>query len=190
MNRRKWMALSTAVLAAGRRAVQGQPAQASQTAPAAPRPNEPIPLEQYQPKSMLHAPETHVPRARFPLIDFHTHITGSGGSGGIRFSMDPANCLAVMDRKNIRTMVNLTGGNGEGLREAIAKLQTAHPGRFVVFTEPVWSKASDSGYAQFQATQIEEAHKAGARGLKVLKTLGLFLREKGTDQLVRIDDRR
>src|SRR5207253_5401255 len=66
----------------------------------------------------------------------------------------------------------------------------AHPGRFVVFTEPVWSKASDPGYAQFQATQIEEAHKAGARGLKVLKTLGLFLRENGTGQLVRLDDRR
>ena len=73
-------------------------------------------MEQYQPKSMLHVPETHVPRARFPVIDFHTHITGATGGGGISFRMDPANCLAVMDRKNIRTMVNLTGGDGEGLR--------------------------------------------------------------------------
>src|SRR4051794_10472922 len=118
MNRRKWMALSTALLA-GRRGLQGQPAPAPPTAPPPPRPNEPLPLEQYQPKSMLHAPEIHVPRSRFPVIDFHTHITGSGASGGIRFSMDAANCLAVMDRKNIRTMVDLTGGNGEGLREAV-----------------------------------------------------------------------
>jgi predicted TIM-barrel fold metal-dependent hydrolase len=87
-------------------------------------------------------------------------------------------------------MVNLTGGSGEGLREAIQKLQTAHPGRFVVFTEPSWAKAPDAGYAKFQADQIEDAHRAGAKGLKVLKTLGLFLREKGSGKLVRIDDPR
>ena len=32
-------------------------------------------LKDYQPKSMLHVPETHVPRSRFPAIDFHTHLT-------------------------------------------------------------------------------------------------------------------
>jgi predicted TIM-barrel fold metal-dependent hydrolase len=148
-------------------------------------------LEQFQPKSMLHVPETHVPRSRFPVIDFHTHITHAESNGdGVRFSMDPANCLSVMDRKNLRMMVNLTGGHGAGLREAIRKLQTAHPGRFVVFTEPVWAKASDPGYSKFQADQIEDAHRAGAKGLKVLKTLGLFLRERGGNKLIRIDDPR
>jgi predicted TIM-barrel fold metal-dependent hydrolase len=87
-------------------------------------------------------------------------------------------------------MVNVTGGSGAGLRDAIAKLQTAHPGRFIVFTEPVWTKASDAGYSKFQADQIEDAHKAGAKGLKVLKTLGLFLRERESQKLVRIDDPR
>jgi predicted TIM-barrel fold metal-dependent hydrolase len=87
-------------------------------------------------------------------------------------------------------MVNLTGGYGDGLRQALAKLQQAHPGRFLVFTEPAWAHASDPGYPQFQADRIAEAHQAGAKGLKVLKTLGLFLREKGSNQLVRIDDRR
>ena len=32
-------------------------------------------LKDYQPKSMLHVPETHVPRSRFPNIDFHTHLS-------------------------------------------------------------------------------------------------------------------
>ncbi len=146
-------------------------------------------MEQYQPKSMLHVPESHVPRSRFPLIDFHTHIT-HGNAGGVRFSMDPANCLAVMDRKNIRTMVDVTGSYGDGLRDAIAKLQTAHAGRFIVFTEPAYTKASDAGYAKTQADLIEDAHKSGAKGLKVLKNLGLFLRERETNKLVRIDDPR
>ena len=32
----------------------------------------PLALKDYQPRSMLHVPETHVPRSRFPNIDFHT----------------------------------------------------------------------------------------------------------------------
>jgi predicted TIM-barrel fold metal-dependent hydrolase len=184
MNRRQWMAL-------GAGAVSMPLGEAQQAAPKQPPAAQAgLPLEQFQPKSMLHVPETHVPRCRFPLVDFHTHITMSTGPGKIKFDMEPAGCLAVMDRKNIRAMVNLTGGYGDGLREAVARLSQPHPGRFVVFTEPAWTRASDPDYPKFQAAQIEDAHKAGARGLKILKTLGLFLRERGTNKLVRIDDPR
>ena len=180
--------MSAAALAARRALSAQQPAAPSRAPQAA---NQGLPLEQYEPKSMLHVPESHVPRARFPLIDFHTHITaGRGDPPRIQFSLDPANCLAVMDRKNIRTMVSLTGSYGDATREAVAKLSQAHPGRFVVFTEPAWTRASEPGYAKLQAGLIEDAHKSGARGLKVVKTLGLYLREKGTDKLVRIDDPR
>jgi predicted TIM-barrel fold metal-dependent hydrolase len=95
-----------------------------------------------------------------------------------------------MDRTNVRTMVNLTGGYGAGLSEAIGKLSQAHPGRFVVFTEPAWVNACDPEYPTFQAKQLEDAHRAGAKGLKVLKTLGLYLRERRTNELVRVDDPR
>ncbi len=190
MNRRRWMTLGAAALADT--TARGQQASPRSAAPRQAAAAEGMPLEQYQPKSMLHVPETHVPRSRFPVIDFHTHITGTSRDNPerIQFSMDPANCLAVMDRKNIRTMVDVTGGYGEGLREAIAKLAQAHAGRFVVFTEPAWTRASDPDYPKFQADEITVAHRAGARGLKILKTLGLYLREKGTNQLVRIDDPR
>jgi predicted TIM-barrel fold metal-dependent hydrolase len=196
MNRRTWLTLGGASLAASRSALQAQ-AHPSQTgAPAQPGQTKELLLEEYVPKSMLHLPETHIPRARFPVIDFHTHITSGNPSGGdpngskIRFDIDPADCLTVMDRKNIRTMVDLTGSYGDGLREAQRRLPEAHPGRFVVFTEPAWIKASDRNYARFQADQLESDHKAGAKGLKVLKTLGLYLREAGSQKLVRIDDAR
>ena len=157
-------------------------------------PKQVLPIEQFQPRSMLHVPETKVARAAFPVIDIHTHITHAGGlqgPGEIRFAASAEECLAVMDRKNIRTMVNLTGGYGANLQQAIDKLQTAHPGRFLVFTEPAWSKAADADYSKTQADLIVDAHKRGAKGLKVLKTLGLYLRENvTTGNLVRLDDRR
>ena len=153
-----------------------------------------LPIERFQPRSMLHTAETKVPRAAFPVIDLHTHITHAGGldgPGNLHFAATAEECLAVMDRKNIRTMVNLTSGYEANLQQAIDKLQTAHPGRFILFTEPAWSKAAAPNYSKTQADLITDAHRLGAKGVKVLKTLGLYLREQvKTGPLVRIDDRR
>jgi len=109
----------------------------------------------------------------------------------MRHLAPPEEVLAVMDRKNIHTMVDLTGGHGQGVAEVIQKWQAAYPGRFLVFTEPWWERSNQPGYSQFQADEIARAHKAGAKGLKVLKVLGLYLRENVTaGKLVKVDDPR
>jgi predicted TIM-barrel fold metal-dependent hydrolase len=193
MNRRAWLSMMggvvPAALSGGAVARQGRG-----------RGTEPVPLDlkDFQPRSMLEVPATRVPRARYPVIDFHTHLGFSAkGVAGVphgeerRFAAPPEEVLPVMDQVNLRTMVNLTGGVGAGLQESIRRFQTAHPGRFVTFTEPRWSQANQPNYAREQAEDIERAQKLGARGLKVLKTLGLYLREQITSgPLVKIDDRR
>jgi len=155
-------------------------------------------LSQYEPRSMLHVHESHVERSKFPCIDFHTHISGSTKSErGIELSPDreylgtAQELLAVMDRKNIRAMVNLTGGYDNGLAEAVAKYDHAFSGRFFTFTEPCFSRFKEPDYPKLQAQAIERAHGDGARGLKILKTLGLYLRENITSgTLVKVDDAR
>ncbi len=151
-------------------------------------------LEDYEPKSMLHVPETKVTRARFPVIDFHTHLSWSARRGRVTEAHNnatPEEVLPVMDRKNVRLMVNLTGGYGQVLEQSINYWQKPHPDRFIVFTEPWFEKITEPGYPQFQADQIARARESGARGLKLLKTLGLYLRERvTTGPLVKIDDRR
>jgi predicted TIM-barrel fold metal-dependent hydrolase len=88
-------------------------------------------------------------------------------------------------------MVNLTGGTGPGLTGVIAAFDKAHPGRFYTCTEPSYGDFLDPRYPQIQADAIEKAAKAGARGLKILKTLGLFLRERISEgPLVKVDDKR
>ncbi|MEQ1472918.1 MAG: hypothetical protein ABLQ96_03800, partial [Candidatus Acidiferrum sp.] len=37
----------------------------------------PLDISEYAPKSMLRVQETMVPRAKFPVIDIHTHLSGS-----------------------------------------------------------------------------------------------------------------
>lgn len=155
-------------------------------------------LTDFEPRSMLHVPEHKVSRARYPLIDVHTHLShkakqikGVGIGEDMSYSAAANAVLPLMDRKNIRTMVNLTGGVGKGLEEAIEKFHQPYPDRFIVFTEPWWERISAPGYPQFQADQIARAHQVGARGLKILKTLGLYLRERvSVGPLVKVDDPR
>jgi len=193
VNRREWltsMGMGLAGVSAGRQAGGG----ATPAAPA--QPAQPpgagatLPLVEFEPRSMLHVEETAVEKPRFPVIDVHTHLSFSR-QGGMRYAAPPEELLPVMDRRGVETMVNLTGGTGEGLAETIARYDRAHPGRFITFTEPSWGRASEPGYAAFQGDQIGAAARAGARGLKVLKTLGLYLRDGGpSGPLVAVDDKR
>jgi hypothetical protein len=121
INRRQWLYGVGAVAGAGMHA--GPLAAEAPESKSLPKP---LDLSQYEPKSMLQVHETQVARAKFPVIDFHTHISVSAKSEkGVALSPDrtylgtPQECLAVMDRTNIKTMVNLTGGYEKGLAEAV-----------------------------------------------------------------------
>jgi predicted TIM-barrel fold metal-dependent hydrolase len=196
INRRQWLRASGLVLGASlnRKTPRGI-WEAESQASAKPQP---LSLADYEPRSMLHAQETYIERAAFPVIDVHTHITVSAKSqNGVELAAErtylgqPDELLLVMERKNIRAMVNLTGGYDEGLAEVMAKYDRASPGRFYSLTEPCYSKFLEPNYPRIQADAIERAHRAGAKGLKILKTLGLYLRENITSgRLVKIDDPR
>ncbi len=157
-----------------------------------------ITLPEYEPRSSLRVKESQVTRARYPAIDIHTHLSWSVKSEkGValesdrQFLMPPQELLAVMDRKNLRALTNLTGGFGKGLEQAIARYDRAYPTRFYTFCEPWYSRFKEPGYPRFQAQAIQQAHDAGAKGLKILKTLGLYLRENITSgALVKVDDAR
>jgi predicted TIM-barrel fold metal-dependent hydrolase len=180
----------------GDSAAQGGQAAAQAAAPA--KPDASLKLVDYQPKSMLHVPVTLVERAAFPVIDMHTHLAvrnpAQPDARQSRRAVPTADLLTVMDARNVRTMVNLTGGQGERLANTVAGLDRAHAGRFLTFTEPTWTEAQRPDFAKWQADELVKARAAGAMGVKVLKTLGLFLRDKdasGKDSaLVKVDDPR
>src|SRR2546427_12991479 len=80
----------------------------------------PLQLADFQPRSMLHVPETKVPRSRYPVIDIHTHLSfaaktenGVGIGEEMKYLAPVDALLPLMDRKNICIMVTLTGGVGK-----------------------------------------------------------------------------
>lgn len=159
---------------------------------------EPLDLSQFEPKSMLQVKRTLVERARFPVVDVHAHMCFSAKVvNGVHLAAErqyfgtPEELIPVMDRKNVRMLNNLTAGFGHGLDEVIARYDKAHPGRFCAFTEPSYGEFLHPDYPRLQAEAIVQAKRSGAKGLKLLKTLGLFLRESiTTGDLVHIDDPR
>ncbi|HKU23828.1 MAG TPA: hypothetical protein VJQ54_00075, partial [Candidatus Sulfotelmatobacter sp.] len=72
ISRRQW--LYGAGLIAGASQFSLPKAMSQAERPPSPKP---LDLSQYEPKSMLHVPHTRVERAKFPLIDIHTHISVS-----------------------------------------------------------------------------------------------------------------
>jgi predicted TIM-barrel fold metal-dependent hydrolase len=198
-SRRKWLAaFGAAVVGTRTRSWAEQQEKAPVNPIEGRRLAAPLDIKDFEPRTMLHLPETPVPRPRFAVIDVHAHFGfGSRYVGGvplgeqIQFLATPEELLPVMDRKGIRLMVNVTGGVGAGLEESLNRFQRPHPHRFLTFVEPRWERANRPEYPKQQADEIERAQRAGARGLKVLKVLGLYLRESITQgPLVKVDDRR
>jgi len=140
-------------------------------------------LRDFEPETTLRTPVTEVRRARFPVIDVHCHL-----NDGIvmRRSVSPKNFLEVMDETNVRAAINLTGGWGEKLRGSLHNLAEAFPGRFFVFCQIDYTHLDEPNYL---VETLDEARAAGAKGVKVLKDLGLTVRDRA-GKVVRIDDPR
>ncbi len=143
-------------------------------------------LRDFKPASMLHVPVHPVEKAKFYVIDVHNHINDAAR---IDDHMPPERVLEVMERTNVKTIVILTGMWGEKLQGVIDEMVKPYPGRFMVFTQLDWSKVDDPNFGAEMATQIRDSVSRGARGLKLLKDLGLGVRDKD-GKLLAIDDAR
>src|SRR5215813_10134398 len=85
--------------------IRPRPAEGRQ--PEFPPPN----IREYKPRSTLVVPQHPVPRAKFPVIDIHSHQSTP---------ISPAEFDRVvkgMDENNLRVLVNLSGSSGSRLRQ-------------------------------------------------------------------------
>ena len=143
-------------------------------------------LKDFKPVSMLHAGHHDVQKARFYVIDVHNHVNDAAR---IDDHMPPERVIEVMNNTNVRTIVILTGLWGEKLQAVVDEMVKPYPGRFMVFTQIDWSKIDDPNFSAEMVAQIKDAVFRGARGLKLLKDLGLGVRDKSA-KLIAIDDAR
>ena len=141
-------------------------------------------LRDWQPRSMLKTKATLVEKPKFPVIDVHNHL------GGGKDRLTPARVqgyLQQMDAAGVRTVVNLDGGWDQRLQETLAALDQAHPSRFLTFALLDFQGIDDPDWSQRETQRLERGFQAGAKGLKLHKSLGLSYRYRD-GRLMPVDD--
>ena len=143
-------------------------------------------IEDFQPRSELITPEHQVPRSKSPVIDVHNHLP----LGDPRMdSIDLGQLVREMDLLNVRAIVNLSGGFGDRFERTVDALDRAYPRRIYSFCNVDWEGVGGAGWADQACKGLERDVRAGARGLKIFKRLGLSIRDRD-DELLRPDDER
>lgn len=160
------------------------------------RDGRPLALSRFRPRSMLRLPDHQPPRARFPVVDVHTHPR-------LRFRHDPTRLddfVRIMDAHNIGVAVSLDGRLGDAFDEHAKYLWTKYRDRFVIFANLDWrgDGATDDpaswdcqrpDWPRRMARDLADAKRRGASGLKLFKQFGLGYKN-ADGSLIAIDDRR
>jgi predicted TIM-barrel fold metal-dependent hydrolase len=137
--------------------------------PARPAPS----ILDYRPRSTVVAPAHLVPKAKFPVVDVHTHGTSSYVNSPDR--------IKEMDALNLRVLVDLSGGTDPGgIKQKVDAINASpNKDRFRVFANVNWGGAGGPGWKEKALGDLRQSVKNGAIGLKVFKELGL--RDKKAD---------
>ncbi len=129
-------------------------------------------VEEYTPRSTLVVDEHPVLRARFPVVDVHSHHRP--GFSAARWDA----IVAEMDALNLQVLVNLSGGWGRSLRRGLDTIAgSPHPDRMVFFANLDFRGGVGAGFGARAAAQLEQDVAAGAVGLKFFKDFGLSVRD-------------
>jgi predicted TIM-barrel fold metal-dependent hydrolase len=184
-------ALGVGVLAQPRGAGNSTPVGADGTCPAGTTetrpgrcqaPDVPPPsILDYKPRSTL-VTETHlVPKAKYPVVDVHSH------TGPTPETID--RLIGEMDAMNLRVLVNLSGGADPAqIKQKVDYIRsTPHADRFAVFANVNFEGAGGAGWAEKAVADLEASVNNGAIGLKIYKSLGLTTKKHDGSRL-KVDD--
>ncbi len=135
----------------------------------------------YRPRSTLVTMEHFVPKAKFAVVDIHSH-TGPTPDTIERL-------IGEMDALNVRVLNNLSGGTDPvAIKRQVEFIRgSRYPDRFTVFANVDWNGAGGPGWAAKSVAALEQAIRNGAIGLKVFKNLGLRARRYDGTRL-KVDD--
>lgn len=142
---------------------------------------------------------TPITRAAFPVIDAHNHLWGNWAVEDVVKTMDEAGVSGYCDVTGNVRIEFAEGGysvHPGNIDDFISNVRDRYPGRFYCFTMANFASPANkplfTDEKKFIAEFIETLNKhvdIGAKGLKILKELGLHFRDKNGD-LINCNDKR
>ena len=121
-------------------------------------------LKDYHPRSIFKLPETRVDKARYPVIDVHSHNYA-------RSDADIDHWVKTMDEVGLEKTVILSGNTGTKFDETFARYHR-YPKRFEVWCGIDYTGLDQPGYGPAAMAELERCHRAGATGVGELSDKG------------------
>jgi len=125
---------------------------------------ETILLKDYRPRSLYKIPTTEVPRAKFPIIDMHSHAYA-------KTPAEIAEWVRNMDEVGIEKTIVLTDATGHEFDD-IRRKYAAYRDRFELWCGFDYKGYDQPGFGPQAIRALEECHQAGARGVGELHDKG------------------
>ena len=139
-------------------------------------------LKDYRPRSIFKIPRTQVEKARFSVIDVHSHDYA-------KTETDVARWVRTMDEVGLQKTVILSGATGARFDELLAKYRK-YPQQFDVWCGIDYRGFDLPGFAPAAVAELERCHQAGARGVGELSDKGRGLGATTNTLGMHIDDLR
>ncbi len=125
-------------------------------------------LKDYHPKSIYNVPKSYIPKAKYPVIDMHSHPYPQSKA-------EIAQWVKNMDKAGIEKTIILTKSVGARF-DSIYALYSKYPQRFEIWCGFDYSGYNKPGYGPAAVKELERCVKEGATGVGELgdKGKGLF----------------
>ena len=143
---------------------------------------EEILLKDYRPRSIFKIPETRVERARYPVIDVHSHNYAPTDA-------DVERWVQAMDEVGLEKTIILSGNTGKKFDEVLAKYKR-FPRRFEVWCGIELAGFDQPGFGPAAVAELERCRAAGATGVGELSDKGRGLGGTTNRAGMHIDDPR
>jgi predicted TIM-barrel fold metal-dependent hydrolase len=140
-------------------------------------------LKDYQPRTIYKVPQSTITRARFPVIDLHTH------SRYARTAERVDQWVRTMDDVGVDQSILLTGATGKSFDEEAARFQK-HGRRFSMWCGFDLSGVERPGYGPAAVAELERCYRTGASGVGELIDKGGGLGSGRGPRGIHIDDPR
>lgn len=126
-------------------------------------------LDEYSPISIYNIPVTKIERAKYPVIDMHSHIYASS-------EKEVQDWVKTLDEAGIEKTILLSGYTGQSF-DSLVSVYSKYDSRFELWCGLDLSDYGKPSFIKTVLDELERCHKAGAKGVGEItdKGLGVYL---------------
>lgn len=121
-------------------------------------------LKNYRPKSIYKIPITTIKKAKFPVIDMHSHEYGKSKE-------DIEKWVQLMDHFGIEKTIILSAATGAAF-DSLYKVYAAFGNHFEIWCGFDYTGYNEPGWSEKAVKELERCYKAGAKGVGELGDKG------------------